>query len=131
MKLFWTPLALSEAQGFVTAYTVSYRQLNSGQLEVKQELAMRNSGSIVTGLQDEATYLVQVWASTSAGAGERTAIIAVQPLPATASPSGADTTGSIIGGVVAVMVIVIVAITIFAVVALTMNRKKSTEKAAK
>ena len=123
MELFWTPLTLSEARGFVTAYTVSYRQFttssDSGQLEEQQGTAIRNNGTIVTGLQEDDTYLVQVWASTGVGAGERSPIVIVQPLSESAS-----NTGAIIGGVVAV--IAIVAITTLAVV-IALKRKQHTK----
>ena len=138
MELFWTPLTLSEARGFVTAYTVSYRQFttssDSGQLEEQQGTAIRNNGTIVTGLQEDDTYLVQVWASTVAGAGERSPIVVVHPLPATTLSTASESinrpvsTGAIIGGVVAM--IVIVAITTFAVAtvfARTLKRKQHTK----
>ncbi len=83
--LFWIPLTLSEAQGFVTTYTVSYRQRatsSTRQLGERQVTAIRSNGTIVTGLQEEATYLVQVWASTAAGAGVRSPIVTVSPPPA-------------------------------------------------
>ena len=121
MEIFWTPLTLSEARGFVVSYTVSYRQLTSssdtGQLEEQQETARRSDGTIVTGLQENATYLIQVWANTAAGAGERSSIVIVQP-PTGATgegeQTGLDNIGAIIGGVLSVLLIV--AITIFAVV---------------
>ena len=136
MELFWNPLTLSEAKGFMTAYTVSYRQLttssDSGELEELQETAIRNDGTIVTGLEEDATYLVQVWASTAAGAGERSPILLVQLAPTTTTepngPVASSSTGAIIGAVVAV--ILIVAITVFAVaviVALTLKGKQHTK----
>ena len=105
MELFWNPLTLSEAQGFVRVYTVSYRELasssESGLLEEQQETAIRNNGTVVTGLQVDTAYLVQVWASTAAGAGERSPITIVQPL------TGSELNiGAIIGGAVALLLII-------------------------
>lgn len=130
MEMFWNPLTLSEAQGFVTAYTVSYRQLstNSSQQVEMQVAATRNSGTVVTGLQGEVTYYAQVWASTAAGAGERSPVFIVEPPVVTMpSQSGPVDPGAIIGGVVAGLLIVAVVITVI-VVAITITRVKGQQR---
>ena len=42
---------------------------------------------IVTGLQEEEAYYVQVWANTVAGAGVRSRIVIIQPQSTTTSPT--------------------------------------------
>ena len=134
MELFWVPLTLSEAQGFVTTYTVSYRQLTSSSESEVEETAIRHNGTVVAGLQEDATYLVQVWASTTAGPGERSPVIVVQafmgtPNGGSGTANGSSDTGAIVGGIVGgiVAVLLIVAATIVAVsivVAVTIKGKQ-------
>ena len=89
----------------MTSYTISYRQATtstgSGQLEEQQETAAGNSGTIVSGLQEDASYLIQVWANTAAGTGERIPIVVVQP-----PTSPTYNLEAIIGGSVSVLFIV-------------------------
>lgn len=127
IEAFWNPLTLSEARGFVTSYTISYRQLttssDSGQLEEQQMTTVRNNGTTVTGLQEDASYLVQVWANTAAGAGERSPIVIVQPLSDTT-----DNLGAIIGGSVSVLFIVaLTALAVVSVILLRGRHSKTTE----
>lgn len=123
--LFWVPLTLSEAQGFVTSYTVAYRQMTAGssrtrQLGEGQVRAIRDNGTIVTGLQEDATYLVQVWANTAAGAGQRSRTVTIQPPTSLIVPT---ITAVIIGSIIA-LAAVISAVVMIIVVARGHQRKK-------
>ena len=114
MEVFWTPLTLTEARGFVRTYTVSYGQASGSNQQEEQEMAPGDvDQTVVTGLQEEEAYYVQVWANTAAGAGVRSRIVIVQP-PLTTTGTGLPDTGAIIGGVVAI--VIVVAITIIVVV---------------
>lgn len=116
----------------MTSYTVSYIELDSisGQNDEERVIANRDTETItITGLEQETTYYLQVWASTEAGVGERSPVITAIGIPMTIdrepSPSVTlvmeDTSGSIgieaiVGGTVAVLLIITVAITIIVVI---------------
>ena len=75
--------------------------------------AIRNNGTIVTGLEEDATYLVQVWANTAAGAGKRSPLITVSPPPTLLiSTLTAIIVGSLVGLAAMVSVVVMVVVVV-------------------
>ena len=76
MNVSWTLLTLEEARGFVTSYTVSYREWEgAGRRHVVETesvvvLGGEQSSVVIGGLDPGSSYLVPVSASTSAGSGD-------------------------------------------------------------
>ena len=77
--------------------------------------------TVVTGLQEEEAYYVQVWANTAAGAGVRSRIVIVQP-PSTTTGTGLPNTGAIIGGVVAIVIVVAITIVVVVIIVTVLVR---------
>ena len=74
MNVSWTLLTLEEARGFVTSYTVSYREgEGAGKRHVVEPESVvpggEQSSVVIGGLDPGSSYLVSVSASTSAGTG--------------------------------------------------------------
>ena len=116
IMVFWKRLTLSEARGFITFYIIEYYPLaieNKRQsLDLMRIESAFSSSTTIDGLDENIAYIVQVSASTSAGSG-----VTSNPLVASTFqlPVSKDNTGAIIGGVVAVMLIVAVTAIIIAV----------------
>ena len=123
MEVYWTPLTLTEARGFVRTYTVSYGQVSGSNQQEEQEMAPGDvDQTVVTGLQEEEAYYVQVWANTVAGAGVRSRIVMVQP-PSTTS--GTEIIGAIIGGVMAAVLIIVTTVVLIAIIVALVRCQKS------
>ena len=69
MNVSWEPLTLTEARGFILNYTVSYTQTTRSREIVNVSVSSEQSSVVIGGLDRSKGYSVQVWASTSAGAG--------------------------------------------------------------
>ena len=74
MRVSWTSLTLTEARGFITHYTVAYFPLSSGSKREElnilyQTVSKDSSEATIEGLDGYSAYVVQVSASTVAGAG--------------------------------------------------------------
>ena len=120
MEVFWIPLTLTEARGFVRTYTVSHRQVNGSNQQEEQDMAPGDvDRRIVTGLQEEETYYVQVWANTVAGAGVRSHMVIIQP------PSTTEISRAIMGGVMAAALMATTVAFIVIVVAVVRCRKNA------
>lgn len=126
MDLSWDPLTLIEARGIIAAYTISYKQLSNGssQVDEEQTVTTRDNGTMVSGLQEDAAYLVQVWGNTAGGAGRRSQELVVRAPPdSTTSVGGSEgTTWVIVGASVAGLVVLTFIVIAIAVVA--RNRKR-------
>lgn len=110
METFWNPLTLSEAQGYVTAYVVTYRESINNNWVVEMSAANSNRTTI-SGLKKEASYYVQVWATTVAGPGERSQVILVEP-----PPSNPASIGVVAGGAAGVLVLIVAVIIVIIIV---------------
>lgn len=127
IEMLWIPLTLSEARGFVISYTASYGQQLATSNETIQpqeqiETGIQSNVATVTRLQEDATYLVQVWANTAAGAGKRSPVVILQP------PTDANSYNlvAIVGGSVSAIFILAIVILAVAIIAKLKKRKKNT-----
>ena len=77
MNVRWTLLALEEARGFVTSYTVSYRKDEEMAKESVVVPGGEQNSVVIGGLDPGSSYLVSVSASTSAGSGEMSEPVAL------------------------------------------------------
>ena len=89
MVVFWIPLTLSEARGFITSYTVFYSpQVNRRKRQEPHTMQKTVSGDIngttIHGLDPNTAYGVQMSANTKAGASTLSEVISA-PVPDTGS----------------------------------------------
>ncbi len=110
----WKSLTLSNARGFLTSYVVEYYPLIIGNkrqsLDVmRMDVSALLSSTIVVNLDENLDYIMQVSASTSAGRG---VVSSPQVARTFQSSLPRDNTGAIVGGVVAVVLILAVACTV-------------------
>ena len=109
----WKHLTLSEARGFITSYLIEYYLLtveNKRQsLDImRMDVSARLSSTTIVGVNN-LDYIIQVSASTSAGSG----VVSRPQVARNFQPSlPRDNTGAIVGGVVAVILIVAIACTV-------------------
>ena len=82
MKVSWVSLTLIEARGFVSSYTVAYREKtgNPTAMFIHKSVFSNLTSVVITGLHTGLAYEVQVWANTSAGAGVASEIISAEPI---------------------------------------------------
>ena len=72
----WRQVPFLDQNGVIVSYTVTYRSLSSGPAETKKVTAPA-SQTTLTGLNKYTSYSITVFASTSKGAGSRSAPIVV------------------------------------------------------
>ncbi len=82
ISVSWTKLKLYEARGFISNYTVEYFPVYLSRKRLMSCLMSVSVGSdadsvTIDGLEEEFTYEVQVFASTEAGEGKKSASISV------------------------------------------------------
>ncbi len=124
----WKPLTLSEAHGFITSYIIEYYpSLNNKKRQAPSDIMRVNvsadlSSVTIDGLDENLIYTVQVSAGTSAGGG-----VVSSPQVAEIFIFPRDNTGAIVGGVVAVVLIVTVAVTIIAISAMILRSKEDSK----
>ena len=93
MNVSWTLLTLEEARGFVTSYTVSYREWEgAGRRHVVETESVvvpggEQSSVVIGGLDPGSSYLVSVSASTSAGTGEMSESVVLVKLDEPTEPT--------------------------------------------
>ncbi len=83
MTVSWTKLKLHEARGFISNYTVEYYPVLPSRTRLMSYLLSISVGSdadsvYIEDLEKGFTYEVQVFASTEAGEGKKSASISVQ-----------------------------------------------------
>ena len=90
MVVFWTPLTLSEARGFITSYTVFYSpQVSRRKRQEPNTMQKTFSGDVnratIDGLDPNTAYDVQMSANTKAGASPLSEVISLSVSPDTGS----------------------------------------------
>lgn len=71
INVTWTPIPLTEANGFIQNYTVTYQRQGSLKRQIQtKDVSADESSTLIGGLDPIAVYNVQVAASTNAGIGE-------------------------------------------------------------
>lgn len=82
IEVSWVSLTLIEARGFVSSYTVAYREKtgNLAAMFIHKSVLSNHTHVIISDLDAGLAYEVQVWANTSAGAGVASEIILAEPI---------------------------------------------------
>ena len=103
VKVSWRPLSLSEARGHVLSYTIAYTSLSTGTMHEMTIKPKEGYALNIGGLQEDNSYIVQIWANTVAGPGHPSVAVVAPALSRHQQTSAAVI--ALAGGLVVVLLV--------------------------